>query len=109
MTAPADVVEVVITGPRDFVAPFTRSLVEDRLIACAHVSNIDATYRWEGRVEQAEEARAAMHTLRADVAVVSERIRREHPYDVPCILVLPIESADADYLRWVAEAVHSQR
>ncbi len=105
MTDAPDVVEVIITGPRDFIGPHTTKLIDDHLIACAQVANINSTYRWEGRVEHEDEARATMHTTRANVAAVSEFTRHEHPYDVPCILVIPVESGDPDYMKWVCRAV----
>ncbi len=33
-----------------------------------------------------------------------ERARADHPYEVPCVLALPIEQANPDYLAWVLES-----
>jgi len=30
-----------------------------------------------------------------------ERTRTEHPYDVPCVLALPVDQANPGYLAWV--------
>lgn len=56
MTEPApeqlECVEVVITADSaEWLADFTRSLVEDRLVACGHnITPIRAIYRWEGKI-----------------------------------------------------------
>jgi periplasmic divalent cation tolerance protein len=100
-----DAVEVVLTGPPEFIDRYCRQLVDDRLIACAQVAQIQSTYRWQGKVETDPEARAAMHTIRSNVHVITERARGEHPYDVPCILVLPIQDGNPDYLEWIAASV----
>ena len=105
MTETIEAVEVVITGPPEFVEEHCRRLVEDRLIACAQVGRVQSTYRWEGAIESETEARAALHTVRDKVDAVTERTVADHPYDVPCILVLPVQGGNEAYLRWVAESV----
>ena len=64
MTGPLDCVEVVVTAENaDWLADFTRSLVEDRLVACGHsVESIRAIYRWEGHVHDEPQARVGLHT-----------------------------------------------
>ncbi len=59
-----DICEVVITGPSsEWLADFTRRLVESRLAACGQsVSPIRSIYRWRGAVEDEPEARVALHT-----------------------------------------------
>ena len=46
----------------------------------------------------------ALHTRANLVPAVLERARAEHPYDVPCVLALPIEQANPDYLAWVLDS-----
>jgi hypothetical protein len=42
----------------DWLADFTRRLVEDRLAACGHnIARIRSIYRWEGAVQDEAEAR----------------------------------------------------
>ncbi len=98
-----DVVEVVVTGPdADWLAGYARTLVEERLAACGHrLVAIRSVYRWEGTVHDDPEARVALHTRRSLVPAVVARTRELHPYDVPCVLALPVTDGDPDYLRWV--------
>ena len=97
-----DVVEIVTTGPEDDVDRLVRALLDERLVACAQVSRIDAVYRWQGSVETAGESRAALHTRATCADAVTARILELHPYDIPCVLTLPVIGAAADYLDWVA-------
>ncbi len=64
-----DICEVIVTADDpDWLVSFTRSIVEDRLCACAqHVAPIHSIYRWEGEIQDDTEARVALHT-RADQA-----------------------------------------
>ena len=97
----SDVVEVIVTGPPEFMPGLVETLVRERLIACGQVTSIDSTYRWQGKVEHATEMRAIMHTTAARAEAVNQHVRRAHPYEVPCILVIPVLSGDKDYLAWI--------
>jgi len=98
-----EVCEVVITGPsQEWVASFTRQLVDDRLVACGHIINeIRSIYRWEGSVHDETEARVALHTRRSLVPAIVDRANRDHPYDVPCVIALPIVEGNPAYVDWV--------
>jgi periplasmic divalent cation tolerance protein len=95
--------EVVITADDpDWLAGFTRTLVEERLAACGHhVAPIRSVYRWQGAVHDEPEARVALHTRRSLVPAIVERTAQLHPYDVPCVIALPLVGGNPDYLRWI--------
>lgn len=98
--------EVVITGPdAGWLREFTRRLVEERLAACGQqVAEIRSIYRWEGRVHDEPEARVMLHTRESLVPEIIRTARREHPYDVPCVLATAITQANPDYRAWVVES-----
>ena len=96
--------EVVVTAEdADWLAGFTRTLVEERLAACGHaLTPIRSIYRWEGAVHDEREVRVALHTRRSLVPAIVARTGELHPYDVPCVIALPLVGGNPDYLRWVA-------
>ena len=98
-----EVCEVVITGPtQEWVATFARHLVDDRLAACGHIINaIRSIYRWKGSVHDETEARVALHTRRSLVSAIVDRASRDHPYDVPCVIAVPIIDGNPAYVDWV--------
>ncbi|WP_341718334.1 divalent-cation tolerance protein CutA [Micromonospora sp. FIMYZ51] len=100
-----DVVEVIITGPdAEWLAAFTRRLVDDRLAACGHnLAPIRSIYRWEGSVHDDPEARVALHTRASLVERITARANQEHPYEVPCVLALPVTGGNPAYLQWVLD------
>jgi periplasmic divalent cation tolerance protein len=100
-----EICEVVVTADdADWLAGFTRRLVEDRLAACGHhVSGIRSVYRWQGEVHDEPEARVALHTRLALVPDIVQRADRDHPYDVPCVIALPIVATNPAYARWVLD------
>ena len=100
----SDYCEVVVTADSaDWLAAYTRRLVEDRLAACGHhLESVRSVYRWDGAVQEAAEARVALHTRTSLVPAIVERTNAEHPYDVPCVIALPIEQGNPAYLDWIA-------
>ena len=97
--------EVVITADdEDWLITFTRSLVEDRLVACGqHIAPIRSIYRWDGTIHDDHEIRVALHTRASLVPAVIDRTLQAHPYEVPCILAIPVESGNPDYVQWVID------
>jgi periplasmic divalent cation tolerance protein len=99
----SEICEVVITADNaDWLLGFTRSLVNDRLAACGqHILSIRSIYRWHGAVHDEGEARVAIHTRLSLVPAIIERANREHSYDVPCVIALPVVAGNPAYVEWV--------
>lgn len=91
-------------GTREDAGRISESLVEKGLAACVQVTGpIGSVYRWKGKMEKAEEWLCSIKTARDLYAEVERAIREIHPYEVPEIVALPIESGSADYLLWLSE------
>jgi periplasmic divalent cation tolerance protein len=79
-----------------------RTLVERRLAACVNIlPGMISHYRWQGKLERAEEAVMLIKTRAALAGQVEQAVQELHSYDTPAILVLPVESVERDYLRWL--------
>jgi periplasmic divalent cation tolerance protein len=98
-----DVCQIVITAPDgEWLAEFTRQLVSDKLAAAAHnVAQIRSIYRWQGEIYDRGEARVTLHTRAALTPAIIERVNREHPYEVPCVVATPIVAGNPAYIRWI--------
>lgn len=86
-----------------------RLLVEERLVACGNlVSGVESIYEWKGEMETTHEVMVFAKTTadRADAAMA--RLRALHPYEVPEILLLPVTTGSADYVKWVGEQCASR-
>ena len=87
-----------------------RSLVRDRLLACATVhGGATAIYRWKGRTHEERSTLLWGKTTSSAAAAAVEAIRAGHPDDVPEILVLRVAKAYAPYLRWLEATVGAAR
>jgi periplasmic divalent cation tolerance protein len=80
----------------------SRQLVEERRAACANILGpIRSIYRWEGKVEEAEEVAALFKTTSGQATMLVSRIGELHSYDVPAAVVWPIQEAPESYRLWV--------
>ncbi|GIH21490.1 divalent-cation tolerance protein CutA [Rugosimonospora africana] len=100
-----DACEVVITAPdANWLAEFTRRLVETRLAASGHnITAIRSIYRWQGQIYDKAEARVALHTRSSLVDEIIDQVNREHPYQVPCVVATAIVDGNPAYLQWILD------
>ena len=81
-----------------------QALVEARLAACVNIlSPCDSVYRWQGRIESAQEHPLLIKTTRDRYAALEAAIRAGHPYELPEIIAVPLTAGFPAYLDWVAD------
>jgi periplasmic divalent cation tolerance protein len=100
-----EVCEVIITVPDpDWLVEFTRQLVLGRLCASGHnFQPIRTIYRWQGQVHDEIEGRVSLRTRQSLVPQIVDRVKRQHPYEVPSVVAVPIIDGGPDYIRWILE------
>jgi periplasmic divalent cation tolerance protein len=81
-----------------------RAVVEARLAACANVlPAMRSVYRWEGRLQESDEAVLVLKTTEALLEALVERVKALHSYDCPCIEALPVVGGHPAFLDWVVQ------
>jgi len=79
------------------------ALVEMQLAACVNVlPAVHSIYRWEGKVENADEVMLLIKTTAANLRTVEAELKAMHPYEVPEFIAVPIESGSSAYLAWLS-------
>jgi periplasmic divalent cation tolerance protein len=96
------------TGSREEAARIGRTLVAERLAACAQMFAIDSIYRWDGKVQEDAEWLLHVKTSAAAAQAATDRILALHSYAVPEVTVMPIIGGSPAYLEWVAVSVGDQ-
>jgi periplasmic divalent cation tolerance protein len=83
-----------------------RDVVENRLAACVNVLGpCRSIYRWRGAVESADEVAALFKTTDVQAEALMTRIAGLHSYDLPCVVVWPIDKLLGSYAEWVEGSV----
>jgi periplasmic divalent cation tolerance protein len=100
-----DALVVLVTTPSpERAAEIARAVVDERLAACGNVvPGLRSIYRWEGKVQDEEEALLVLKTTRARFEALRDRVLALHPYEVPEVIALPVEAGSARYLAWIAD------
>ena len=77
-------------------------LVGQNLAACVNLlENMTSIYNWEDKMEESKEVIMIAKTRKTLVPKLIEKVNSLHSYDCPCILELPIQGGNLDYLSWI--------
>lgn len=80
----------------------SRTLVEERLFACANIiSPIQSIFHWQGKLCDEKEVLIIAKTKTGLFKEVVKRVKNLHSYQVPEVLFLPVLQGSQDYLQWV--------
>ena len=83
-----------------------QAMVEERLAACVNILGpVRSIYRWQGKIEEAQEVAALFKSTDAAADRLIARIAELHSYDVPCVESWPIDKVLRVYADWVEESV----
>lgn len=92
-------------GSEDEATSIARTLLQERLIACANIYRSRSLYMWKGALSDEEEHVLFCKTAPSRVGAVERRVRALHTYEVPCILQMQAAHVNHDYAAWVAGEV----
>ena len=93
-------------GSEEEAKKIAHTLVEHSLAACVNiVPRIHSIYRWEGKVQSAEEFLLIIKTTRLHEKEVENTVRRLHSYSLPEHVALAIDTGSEEYLQWIEECV----
>jgi periplasmic divalent cation tolerance protein len=79
-------------------------LVDEKLAACINIlAPCTSIYHWQGKTERAIEFPLIIKTISACYAALEQVILREHPYELPEIVHVPITGGLPAYLNWLTK------
>ncbi len=82
-----------------------KEIVDLGLAACGNIlPQIHSIYRWQGKVESADETLVIFKLDGARYAEFEIKLCSLHPYEVPEIISCKIDKGLPEYLRWVVES-----
>ena len=102
-------VVALTTCPMEKSDELARALVEARACACVNIlPKVTSIYHWKDEIVVDNEALLIMKTKAKHTQFLWEVVRKNHPYEVPEYVVLPIEWGSGDYLNWISQNVASR-
>ncbi len=79
-------------------------VLKARLAACGNlIPKIESHYWWKGKLECSKEALVLFKTTSNKLKSLETLILKNHPYDTPEIIALPLASGNARYLDWITQ------
>lgn len=81
-----------------------RAIVEERLAACVNIiDGMESIYRWDDKIEEAQECILIAKTPYHNVKELTERVKEMHSYDCPCVISVQLteQEGNEEYQRWL--------
>ena len=94
---------VISTCPNMEVAEsLATTLVSEKLAACVNIlPGARSIYEWQGKMQREDECVLLIKTRNDRIETLSTRLLEEHPYELPEIIAVPIETGLPPYLAWI--------
>lgn len=79
-------------------------IVQKQLAACVNFTKINSVYIWKGKMEKTEEFLAFFKTTTKASSSLKSEIKKLHPYKVPEIAEIKINSINKSYFDWLVQS-----
>ena len=100
-------VVIISTYPdKKSISKIANQLVKNKTVACVNISKISSIYFWKGKIENSLEYIAIFKTVPKNKSLLKKKIKETHPYDVPEIAEIDVNSINNSYLKWVIESTN---
>jgi periplasmic divalent cation tolerance protein len=91
-------------GSRDEARSIGQKLLESNLVACVNIiDNMNSLYMWEGALQDDQEVIVIAKTTEQRIPALIEKVNTMHSYDCPCVLSIPVESGNPEFLAWIRD------
>lgn len=88
----------------------SNALIKKRLCACVNIINgLDSIYRWKGKVERSKENLLIIKTTKGMFEKVEKEIVKNHSYDTPEIIAVPVVIGNKRYLEWIDAEIRNPK
>ena len=82
-----------------------KTLVEQKLVACTQISDIESFYNWENNVQIDQEFRIMFKTTKDKYKDMEKTILKTHSYDLPAIYAVDVDELHKPYGDWINKSL----
>ena len=82
-----------------------KTLVEQKLVACTQISDIESFYNWENNVQNDQEFRIMFKTTKNKYKDVERAILKIHSYALPAIYAVDVDELYKSYGDWLNKSL----
>ena len=98
---------IVSTFPsKQSVTSIANQIVKKKLAACVNITKISSVYSWKGKIENQDEYLALFKTTKKNQTTLKKELEKLHPYDVPEIAEINVESINQSYMKWLVDSTN---
>ena len=100
---------IISTYPdKKSVQKIANMVVKNHLVACVNVTKINSIYVWKGKMEKTNEFLAFFKTTDKTKNALKKEIKKLHPYEVPEIVEITVNSINKSYLNWLIDSTRNK-
>lgn len=89
---------------KKMITKLANNLIKRQVVACVNVVQISSIYRWKKKIENTSEYLAIFKTTKKNIKKLKTEIKHTHPYDIPEIAEITVNSINHSYLKWLIDS-----
>jgi periplasmic divalent cation tolerance protein len=107
MAASSTYLIVLCTCPdRETAESLANEALAQRLAACVNIiDRVTSVFEWQSAIEREQEVLLLAKTSREAYDALEILWKSRHPYELPEVIAVPIETGSESYLQWIDQAV----
>lgn len=100
------IIVLVTTSNREEAEKIARTLLTEKLIACANIIGpAHSLFWWQNKIDEAQEHLILMKTRKDLFNKLAEKVKAIHSYEVPEIITVPIVEGFKPYIKWLDKSL----
>ena len=87
-----------------------QGLLQNSLAACINIiPGLESYYYWQGELQQDSELQLLIKSNHSKLEDIESYLKNHHPYELPELLVLPVQSGSSEYLNWMNKCLLNEK
>lgn len=82
-----------------------KKILRSKIAACVSLTKVRSFYWWNGKIEDSNECMAIFKSVKGNSKELRDAITKSHPYKVPEIIEVELNSVSRSYLDWMVESL----